>query len=165
MHSLQAGAAFDETGGLRLDFRAISPPDRILLPTPQAPAATDGLWQYTCCEAFIAADDGPAYLEFNFSPSSQWAAYRFTAYRERDAGFIALTGPAITCRLQPDGFLLEARLPPDMLPAGNMLHLGLCGVIETNDGHKSYWALRHCAPRPDFHLRQSFTLTLNRNTP
>jgi hypothetical protein len=46
-----------------------------------------------------------------------------------------------------------------------MLQLGLSAVIEAADGSKSYWALAHCATQPDFHLRQSFTLTLNRNTP
>lgn len=163
--SLRAGAAFDVRGGLHLAFRAISTPDRILLPAEQAPAAADELWQHTCCEAFVATEDGKAYLEFNFSPSRQWAAYRFADYREREADFAPPAAPTINIHPLPDGFLLEARLPPAMLPAANLLHLGLSAVIESVDGHKSYWALRHCAERPDFHLRQSFTLILNRNTP
>ena len=37
-------------------------------------------------------------------------------------------------------------------------------VIEAADGSKSYWALAHGASQPDFHLRQSFALTLHRTT-
>jgi hypothetical protein len=46
-----------------------------------------------------------------------------------------------------------------------VLDLALTTVIEASDGSKSYWALRHGAAQPDFHLRQSFTLALKRNTP
>src|SRR5476649_2040713 len=49
---------------------------------PAMPAArTDDLWQHTCFEAFVRAASGPAYYEFNFAPSTQWAAYRFDGYR------------------------------------------------------------------------------------
>src|ERR1700733_5142479 len=43
---------------------------------------SDLLWKHTCFEAFIASADGPGYHEFNFSPSHDWAIYRFSAYRE-----------------------------------------------------------------------------------
>lgn len=152
-------------GGLIVRYRVHGLPDGIRLPSPQPSGPTDGLWQHTCCEAFIAAVDGPEYREFNFSPSSQWAAYRFTTYRERDIGFAPAKAPRITLRLLVDGFQLEAALSPPLLPDGKTLLLGLTTVIEAADGSKSYWALQHCAAQPDFHLRQSFALTLHRNTP
>ena len=31
---------------------------------------------------FIRPEDGEGYYEFNFSPSGEWAAYRFSGYRE-----------------------------------------------------------------------------------
>src|SRR6266699_5092857 len=50
---------------------------------PAAAAATRGeeLWRHTCFEAFVRASSGAEYYEFNFSPSTQWAAYRFSGYR------------------------------------------------------------------------------------
>ncbi len=110
--------------------------------------------------------DSPApYLEFNFSPSGQWAAYAFTDYRARDATFTPAGAPRIDLQTVPDGFRLNASLGPELLPPGRRLHLGLSVVVETSHGEKSYWALAHCAAQADFHLRQSFTLTLNRKQP
>jgi hypothetical protein len=110
-------------------------------------------------------DDDEGYREFNFSPSGQWAAYAFTGYRERDATFVPTAEPQLAFSLLADGFELRATLPATLLPLDNSLRIGLTAVIEAADGSKSYWALAHRAIQPDFHLRQSFRLTLNRNTP
>jgi len=110
-------------------------------------------------------EDGAGYREFNFSPSGQWAAYRFTGYRERDNNFAPTAEPQLALSLLAEGFELRAILPAVLLPTGNSLRIGITAVIEAADGSKSYWALAHCAAQPDFHLRQSFALTLNRNTP
>lgn len=59
-----------------------------------------------------------------------------------------------------NGFELDTLTPRELLPAGNMLDIGLSAVIEAQDGSKTYWALAHLAQQPDFHLRASFTLTL-----
>src|SRR5215831_2753419 len=49
---------------------------------PVVPAArADELWRHTCFEAFVRTSSGEAYYEFNFAPSTQWAAYRFSGYR------------------------------------------------------------------------------------
>ena len=152
-------------GGLTVRYRVHGAPDGIRVPAPHPPGPADGLWQQTCCELFIAACDDPAYREFNFSPSGQWAAYCFTAYRERDARYRPLVAPQIDLQLFADGFQLDAVLPPSLLPAGKMLQLGLTAVIEAADGSMSYWALAHGAAQPDFHFRQSFTRFLNRPSP
>lgn len=152
-------------GGLAVRYRIHGVPDGIRLPAPQPPGPADGLWQQTCCELFIAAGDDPAYREFNFSPSGQWAAYRFTAYRERDADYRPPACPQIVLQPLTDGFCLDATLPPQLVPDNQALQLGLTAVIEAADGSKSYWALAHGAAQPDFHLRESFTLALNRSSP
>lgn len=148
-------------GGLSLRYLVRCAPSAIRLPEPRPAQATDGLWQHTCCEAFIGdpAHDGE-YREFNFSPSGEWAAYRFLGYRKRDTGFAATHGPQITLQQRPDGFELVAMLAPALLPASPDWQIGLSVVIETADGSKSYWALKHCAVQPDFHLRRSFSLLL-----
>lgn len=174
VEAIEITAECTVAGGLKLSYRVRGAPGAILLPPPQPPGPADNLWQHTCCEAFVAtAEETTAgravnrkkYLEFNFSPSGQWAVYGFNDYRERDAGFSPLAAPRITLQIQADGFQLDAAIPPKLLPADQTLLLGLTAVIEAADGSKHYWALQHGAPQPDFHLRPSFALTLNRNTP
>jgi hypothetical protein len=161
VQTITASAALTESGQLALSYRLTGDPLGIRLPASAFAAQADGLWQHTCCEAFIAAVDCPEYREFNFSPSGQWAAYRFTDYRQRDSSFIPDGVPPINFRRLDDGFELDALLDPELLPAGDTLQLGLSVVLEAANGDKSFWALAHCSPQPDFHLRQSFTLTLN----
>jgi hypothetical protein len=161
---IEVSVAATDDGGLLLRYRITCPPAGLRLPAPQPAGPADGLWQHTCCEAFVM-EDGEAYREFNFSPSGQWAAYRFTGYRARDEAFAPAAEPQLGFTPRVDGCELTATLPVALLPPGEMLQLGLTAVIEAADGSKRYWALAHCAAQPDFHVRQSFALTLKRNTP
>lgn len=162
---IEASVVPTADGGLNLSYRVRGIPVALRLPPPLPAGPADGLWQHTCCEAFIAGGDAPDYREFNFSPSGLWAAYRFTGYRERDDRYTPSGEPRIRLLSLADGFQLDSRLEVTLLPAAPVLHLGLSVVIEAADGSKSYWALTHGGERPDFHLRQSFILPLNRNTP
>lgn len=150
-----------DDGGLALHYFVLGDPQRIRLPAARPPQACDGLWQHTCCEAFIASGQDPdAYREFNFSPSGEWAAYGFTGYRQRNDNFQPASAPVIRLHRHANGFELTVSLAPTALPGGHDLFLGLTTVIEAADGSKSYWALGHHADQPDFHLRQSFSLNL-----
>jgi len=60
--------------------------DRLRVPPPQPPRIGSRLWEHTCCEIFIARKGLPAYHEFNFSPSGEWAAYAFDGYRAPGPG-------------------------------------------------------------------------------
>ncbi len=150
--------------GLRIHYSLQGHMAALRIPVPAAPVPTDGLWQHTCFEAFVATDGEAAYREFNFSPSSQWAAYRFSAERERDAAAeardrVLMTPPLI--QLTPRSLTLTARVAASALPRSpSVLTLGLCAVIEERDGRLSYWALQHPAERPDFHHRDGRTLRL-----
>lgn len=165
IQALTVSAKLAANGALHLSYHLSGEIADLLLPARLAPAAADNLWQHTCCEAFIGATNNPEYYEFNFSPSEQWAAYRFTDYRQRDNRFQLAATPQITQQRRANAFSLAAILPPGLLPTGESLQVGLSAVIETREGSKSYWALAHCAAQPDFHLRQSFALTLKQNTP
>jgi len=148
---------------LDLHYRFAGDPATLCLPAAQIPGPADGLWRRTCCEAFIAASETTAYDEYNFSPAGQWAAYRFTAYRQRDpAAPPPAALPPIEFRRRADGFDLRAAIPASLLPAGGPLRLGLSAVIERADGGMDYWALAHGGERPDFHQRQTFILELER---
>lgn len=143
-------------GGLAFDYTLHGDPTCLRLPAPQPPAAVDGLWRQTCCEAFLARAGEAAYREFNFSPSGQWAGYAFAAYRER----AAWQPPAPHIAMDYAALRLAATLPPEALPEGGSLRLGLAVVVEDQPGTISYWALRHPAGQPDFHHRDGFALQL-----
>ena len=127
----------------------------LVLPDPATPGRANGLWKTTCAEAFIGLPRG-AYLEFNFSPSGRWAAYRFDAPREG-----MREEPAeIEVFLEggEDWIAIEAAVRCKALEPG--LTVGLSAVIEEQSGAKSYWALRHPSGPPDFHDRACFTALL-----
>lgn len=159
--TLAAGFAWQADGSLRLHYRMRGKLDALRIPPPSTPQQTDGLWQHTCCEAFITEGDGSAYREFNLAPSGCWAAYRFTTYRQRDEGWQPSETPLITCQHHAGSLLLVADIPAALLPPGAR-RLGLTAVVETVTGERSYWALHHAGQQPDFHLSDSFTLPLNR---
>lgn len=140
-------------GWLDLLYTIGAAPGALRIPPAAAPERTDGLWQTTCLELFAIVDGG--YREFNFAPSGQWAAYRFTGVREGMAPLDLPARPAIAW--DSAELALSVRLPWAELGA---VRLGVTAVIEEVDGTKSYWALRHGKDRPDFHDPDCFVLQL-----
>lgn len=136
---------------------------RLRIPEPGAPERKDLLWEHTCFEMFVGVPGDTAYREFNFSPSSQWAAYAFSDYRQRDKDIALKTAPLIVTHRSAGRLELRVTLLPEALPAkAGTLEIGLTAVIEADslvDGALSYWALHHPSTRPDFHHRAAFLLT------
>lgn len=142
---------------LELVYRAQGDVARLLVPAPADPERTDGLWASTCFELFAKPAGGEAYCEFNFAPSSQWAAYAFDGYR---AGMreLALEIPAIEMSASDDVFEVRVAVEASALRAG--AHLALTAVIEETSSAKCYWSVRHAAGKPDFHHAESFAVEL-----
>ncbi len=155
-------------GALRLRYFVDGDRRRIVVP-PAAPSRpADGLWRHTCFEAFIAGRGSTAYCEFNFSPSTQWAMYGFTSYREGMAPLERALAPVVAASVTDDRLALEATVPRETLlglPGDNSLRLGLAAIIERADGGHSYWALTHPGERPDFHDPAGFVLEIGRDPP
>ena len=167
--TVEAAVALLPHDAVVFSFRARYQPDAprsiiVALPAPITPAECDGLWQHTCCEAFVSVPNAQDYLEFNFSPSGCWAAYRFDGYRLRDESFRCASAPQIEFTSHEQGFELTAVLGSALIrslwPEQALWQIGLTAVIETTDGQKSYWALRHDDVQPDFHVRTQFLLDL-----
>ena len=158
--AIEASATRTAQGDIDFEFRVTGPVDTLGIPAPSAPAAADNLWQHTCCEAFVGVPGEDAYHEFNFSPSGQWASYRFDRYRQRDEAFAPAARPTLAFTRHLQALRLTAVIPSTLLPGAGPFEIALSAVIETSDGSKSYWALVHPAAQPDFHLRQNFILTL-----
>lgn len=147
-------------GQLELAYRLQGDFSGLRVPAPAAPRRADGLWKHSCFEAFVRSAGQAAYLEFNFSPSGEWAAYRFANYRQPAPG-AEIPQPAMTVQRTADELVLEAVISlGDMRVAGGALQIGLSAVIEAADGGLSYWALAHPSDKPDFHHPESFALSL-----
>jgi hypothetical protein len=147
---------------LALTFALAGDLARLRIPAPQPPRRADNLWRHTCFEAFLRYKGEPAYCEFNFAPSGEWAAYAFRRYRDGKSLAQHLE-PCITVhrtedRLELDALIRLACLPPAQ--PRTRVQLALSAVIEDEQGALSYWALSHPSGRPDFHHPDAFTLEL-----
>jgi hypothetical protein len=154
VRGVRAAAARAPQGLLALRYRIEADLERLRIPPPCPPAPGERLWQHLCCEVFVASAVAGLYREFNFSPSGEWSAYAFQGYRE--GGPLAVPDPKIAVRT--DGQALELSASVEVEAA--KLRVALCVVIEERDGALSYWALRHPAPRPDFHHPDGFALEI-----
>ena len=133
------------------------------LPAPTPPTRVDELWRHTCFEAFVGAPDREAYLEFNLAPSSQWAAYQFTGYRQGMAPLEGFDAPGVEMKSTGQGVELHATLDLErvaVFPTNAPWRLGLSAVIEAADGAVSHWALAHPPGRADFHHPDCFVAEL-----
>ena len=135
----------------------------IRLPAATAPSRGDRLWEQTCFEVFLRAPHQTSYYEFNFSPSTQWAAYAFLGYRliESNVEDVKITKIDSSLRTQSYQLTALANLGASAnLKSNTSWQLGLSAVIEETDGNKSYWALAHPPGKPDFHHSDCFALEL-----
>lgn len=149
-------------GELRTTFRLDADLRRLRVPRPGTPRIANDLWRHTCFEAFIAIEGQTAYSEFNFAPSGEWAVYAFNGYRESKPVASENLQPLIAVRSSENRLVLDSVVTLDKLSAIHskaVLRIGLCSVIEANDGI-SYWALRHPIEKPDFHHADGFALRL-----
>jgi hypothetical protein len=148
---------------LSLVYRVAGNIGDLRLPLLVAPARTDELWRHTCFEAFVRVPSDAAYYEFNFSPSTAWAAYRFDGYRSGMRIADEVGAPRIATQLGAEQFELHVSLTVEgliALPSDRPWRLGLSAVIEEADGHKSYWALAHPPGKADFHHSDCFAFEL-----
>jgi len=148
---------------LHITFRLDGDIPGIRVPSPGVPRIATKLWQHTCFETFIAVEGQPAYHEFNFAPSGEWAVYAFRGYR--NGGLLAnkMRPPHIAVRATDSRLELDTLVLLDGLSAIHPrapLRIGLSAVIEASDGTLSYWALHHPAGKPDFHDADGFALRL-----
>ena len=151
-----------EDGCVLFDFLAAGDVSRVALPAPNDPGIGHELWRHTCFESFIATEQGGPYFELNFSPSGEWAAYRFDRYRSgmEQVGIgtpelkINVLGPMITVTAT-----VALGPLPELVP-WQTWHIGLSAVIETAQGSRSHWALAHPFGKPDFHHEDCFAAEL-----
>jgi hypothetical protein len=135
-------------GSLVLSYVVTGKISDLRLPPAMAAARADELWRHTCFEAFVRPSPGEAYYEFNFAPSTQWAAYRFDRYRSGMRVATEIDTPRIDVQAAPERYTLRAALDLSRLPRAAPWRLGLAAVTEETTGRKSYWALAHPPGQP-----------------
>ena len=163
VRGLEVRVLIEEPGILRLAYSLDADLSRVRVPSSHASSRTAGLWRHTCFEAFVAPADEPGYCELNFSPSLDWAIYRFAAYREGMLTADLTRAPEISVRRAEGRLELDCAVRlHELLAPGSVrrLRLALAGVIEEEDDRLSYWALRHAPGKPDFHHPDGFALEL-----
>ncbi len=145
---------------IRLEYRLTGNLEQLLIPDKViAPQFRDELWKHTCFEAFLLDQDETRYWEFNFSPSRDWAIYRFADYRQRDLGErLDDIDLVIQQERYPSEFVLKVEIKPYERFA--IKRVGLTSVLEHQTAKTSYWALHHAREKPDFHAKESFILSL-----
>lgn len=144
-----------EAANLLLRYRVRGRIPDIIVPPTTTPSRGDELWKHTCFEAFVRSR-AEGYREFNFSPSTEWAAYAFSGYRQGMQP-LPLLPPEITTQASDVRFGLRAA---PKVEGTTHLRVGLSAVIEEANGRKSYWALAHPPGKPDFHHPDCFALEL-----
>jgi hypothetical protein len=167
IETIAASGSIDAAGLLTLDFLLHGELRKLKLPQPlptpaHSPVRRDELWQHTCLELFARVDGARGYLEFNFSPSGDWAAYEFDDYRSARRNIESI---ACTVRSSRQGNTLRVHATlsvPAMVATSQPVawQLNLAAVMESSDGALSYWALRHPRAQPDFHDPAGFSCTL-----
>jgi hypothetical protein len=167
VRGLTASARIGGAGKLAVRFVLDADMSRIALPALRRPDRADELWRHTCFEVFVALPDSDAYVELNFSPSTEWAMYGFLAYRRGMTPLEVKRPPRVAVRPMPRGLVLEAVTHLAELPTpqpGSPLRAGAAAIVEEKDGRLTYWALTHPSALPDFHHRLGFVLQVGKQS-
>lgn len=146
-----------DDGRLMLRFR-VAGCQSMVVPGFKGKGRADDLWKATCFELFLYDGEG-AYREFNFSPSEQWAAWRFFGYRSGREDWQPLLPPEILHERGQTMFTLTAFVSARELVGARLASLSAV-VIEENGRRPSYWALAHGKGAPDFHDHACFRIAL-----
>ena len=150
---------------MQLLYRISGDVSSLKIPECAKPEKRDELWRHTCFELFFTLANA-GYCEFNFSPSLQWAAYRFKSYREAMADLELASSPRIQVETSPGVLTLDVLIDmQELLPseADGEQQMALAAVVEHRDGDVSHWALAHTAGKPDFHHPDGFVGVLPDN--
>ena len=147
--NVEHSAAFSATATTNIWFGIGAPSTRFVMPEPSEPVRAENLWESTCFEAFLRVPGAEAYREWNFSPSTAWAAYDFSSRRDgRTEPEVA--APYVRLEDNMTWWALGATISMD---AKSVFEVGLSAILEEQGGTKSYWALAHPegSDKPDFH--------------
>jgi hypothetical protein len=148
---------------LSIGYALLGNLSELAIPAPgELPERRDRLWKGTCLEFFLGIKDSERCWEFNLSPAGHCNVYRFTTYRKDMQEEPAFTSLPFRIRTEPGSLRLSLDLGlGKIIPSGEAIEVGISAVIKTVTGKRSFWALVHPGPRPDFHRRDGFVLNIH----
>jgi hypothetical protein len=161
--SLDVQVSVPSPGIVTLGYALQADMSRLRVGPEGAPGPADHLWKHTCFEVFIQPSGSRGYYEFNFSPTKQWAVYRFDSYRQGMTTMDMANPPDISIRKASDHLDLQATFPLPVsagIDAAQRLKLALTAVVEEESGRLCYWSTRHPQGKPDFHHADGFVFEL-----
>jgi hypothetical protein len=134
----------------------------IYLPPPiPAPVRQSELWESTCLELFIGLTAQSRYWEVNLAPNGNWNVFALSDYRQGMCEARQIDQLKIITQQNHDRFTLETSMPlTGIAVSDTAIVIAVTAVIQTKAGDISFWAIHHCSNEPDFHRRDSFTLSL-----
>lgn len=165
VESLTAAPRRLSGGRLEVVYRLTGDLEALAMPELSSAARADELWKHTCFEIFIRHAAGPGYVEFNFTPAGQWAAYSFRSRRSGMQYIAAVVeAPIGTMRFERH-FALRAEVDVSRIdglpPLDATWRAAISTVIEATDGKRAYWAVAHPPEgNPDFHAPEGFVIDL-----
>jgi hypothetical protein len=113
------------------------------------PTYKEGLWESTCLEVFEFDEKSTSYVEWNFSPSQDWAFFAFSEYRKKNKKFEARSPLSWSWSHESKQRNLDLKLPRCFEEST----LQLTGVIDWGAKGIDYFALKHPTAKPDFHVK------------
>ena len=161
--SLDVHLSLPSPGILTLGYTLRADMSRLRVGPEGVPGPADQLWKHTCFEAFVQPTGSHGYYEFNFSPTKQWAVYRFDSYRKGMTPMDMSNPPDISIRKASDCLDLQATFPLPVsagINAAQRPRLALTAVVEEDSGRLCYWSVRHPQGKPDFHHPDGFVFEL-----
>lgn len=160
--AITVDASLDPSGNAAFSFAVTGEIENLQVPSPASCERADDLWRRTCFEVFIAPSQADDYVELNFSPSTEWAAYWFDGYRRGMEKAVDCSSPRIESRTSQARFQLRAQISLDWIKWATPWRIGLSAILLDARGEYSYWALAHPADKPDFHDRAGFIYALEK---
>jgi hypothetical protein len=147
---------------LSIEYHLSGELNTLIIPSATVvPTRKSLLWEHTCFEFFLGVPGIPEYWEFNLSPAGDWNIFHLDNYRQGLQEELAFNCLPLEISLQPSSLVLKLELDLGHIfdPQQN-LEVSVTSVIEPHRGEISYWAASHTGENPDFHLRDSFSVSL-----
>jgi hypothetical protein len=134
----------------------------LLIPPPTVtPTRKSLLWEHTCFEFFLGVPGVPEYWEFNLSPAGDWNIFHLDNYRQGLREELAFDALSFETNLQARSLVLKLELDlRHIIESPQDVEVSVTSVIEPHAGEISYWAVTHTGEQADFHLRDSFSISL-----
>jgi hypothetical protein len=161
--SIELDATFDRQDNIfSIEYHLHGDLSTLILPPPTAtPTRKSLLWEHTCFEFFLGVPGMPEYWEFNLSPAGDWNIFHLDNYRQGLREELAFDCLSFETRFQSRSLVLKLELDLRyIIESSQHLEVSVTTVIEPHVGEISYWAVTHTGEQADFHLRDSFSISL-----